>query len=57
MVFSWILYPSKEVADKASAAMMEDAGIAEAMKNMVFDGKRMIWAGFEPLIIAGAGAA
>lgn len=57
VVFSWILYPSKEVANKASAAMMEDAGIAEAMKNMVFDGKRMIWAGFEPLIMAGAGAA
>ena len=57
VVFSWTVYPSKEVADASNAAMMEDAELAEAMKAMVFDGKRMMYAGFESLVMAGAGAA
>ena len=45
VVFSWIEWPSKEVRDAANKKMMEDP----AMKNMdmPFDGKRMIFGGFE----------
>lgn len=57
VVLAWIVYPSKDTADAAQAAMMDDPEIAEAMKAMTFDGKRMIWGGFEPLLMAGAGAA
>jgi uncharacterized protein YbaA (DUF1428 family) len=45
--FSWIEYPSKEVRDEANKKMMAD----ERMKNMTmpFDGKRMIFGGFQPI--------
>jgi uncharacterized protein YbaA (DUF1428 family) len=48
VVFSWVEYPSKEVRDAANAKMMAD----ERMKNadMPFDGKRMIFGGFAPLL-------
>jgi len=50
VVFSWIEYPSKEVRDAANVKMRED----ERMKNaeMPFDGKRMIFGGFMPLVDA-----
>ena len=56
VVFSWILYPSKEVADKGNAAVMENPELQAAMKAMAFDGKRMVWGGFETMVMAGAGA-
>jgi uncharacterized protein YbaA (DUF1428 family) len=45
VTLGWVEWPSKEVRDKANKAMMEDP----EMKNMdmPFDGKRMIFAGFE----------
>jgi uncharacterized protein YbaA (DUF1428 family) len=45
VVSSWIEWPSKEVRDAANKKMMEDP----EMKNMdmPFDGKRMIFGGFE----------
>lgn len=48
VVFSWIEYPSKAVRDQANARMRED----DRMKNadMPFDGKRMIFGGFQPLL-------
>ena len=48
VVFSWVEYPSKEVRDAANAKMRED----DRMKNapMPFDGKRMIFGGFAPLL-------
>ncbi len=57
VVFSWILYPSKEVADKANAAVMADPELQASMQAMAFDGKRMVWGGFETLTVAGAGVA
>jgi len=47
VVFSWIEWTSKEVRDAANKKMMEDP----EMKNMdmPFDGKRMIFGGFEVL--------
>ena len=48
VVFSWIEWPSKEARDECHKAMMDDP----EMKNMEmpFDGKRMIFGGFEILV-------
>jgi len=49
VVFSWVVWPSKEVRDAGWAKIMQD----ERMKpegDMPFDGKRMFWGGFEPIV-------
>ena len=48
VVLSWVVYPSKEVRDAANAKIMKDERLAEVMKDMPVDGKRMIMGGFEP---------
>ena len=48
VVFSWIEWPSKEVRDKGSKAMMEDPEMKDM--DMPFDGKRMIYGGFATLL-------
>lgn len=48
VVFSWIVYPSKDVRDAANKKMMSDPRMAE-FKEMPFDGKRMIYGGFAPI--------
>jgi uncharacterized protein YbaA (DUF1428 family) len=48
-VFSWIEWPSKEARDAGWEKVMAD----ERMKpegEMPFDGKRMFWGGFEPIL-------
>ena len=52
VVFSWIEYPSKEVRDAAMAKMMSDPRMEEMGANMPFDGKRMIFGGFTPILDA-----
>ena len=51
VVFSWIEYPDKATRDAAGAAMMTDPEMA-ALPEMPFDGKRMIFAGFVPVLDA-----
>lgn len=48
VVFSWIEWPSKAVRDAGQKKMMEDPRMQELM--MPFDGKRMIYGGFETLV-------
>ena len=48
VVFSWIEWPSKEVRDKGNKAMMEDPAMKDM--KMPFDGKRMIFGGFEVIL-------
>lgn len=50
VVFSWIEYPSKEVRDAANQKMMADPRMRELGDEMPFDGKRMIYGGFAPLL-------
>ena len=50
VVFSWIEYPSKTVRDAANKRMMEDPRMKEMGENMPFDGKRMIYGGFAPIL-------
>ncbi len=57
VVFSWILWPSKAAADEGNEAVMADPDLQAAMQAMAFDGKRMVWGGFETLTAAGAGIA
>ncbi len=47
VVFSWLKWPDKATADAGFDKMMQD----ERMKDMdtPFDGKRMMWGGFEPI--------
>jgi uncharacterized protein YbaA (DUF1428 family) len=51
VVFSWVVWPDKETRDKAWEAMPLDPEMAAMdMESMPFDGKRMIFGGFEPLL-------
>lgn len=50
-MFSWIEWPSKEARDKGNAAAMEDFNAKGFTPDMLpFDGKRMFWGGFQPII-------
>uniref|UniRef100_UPI0035C6BF59 DUF1428 domain-containing protein n=1 Tax=Serratia quinivorans TaxID=137545 RepID=UPI0035C6BF59 len=50
VVFSWIEYPSKQVRDDANQKMMADPRMKTLGDQMPFDGKRMIFGGFEPIL-------
>jgi uncharacterized protein YbaA (DUF1428 family) len=55
VVFSWFEYPSKEVRDAANEKMMSDPRMKEMGANMPFDGQRMIFSGFAPIVDEGPG--
>jgi uncharacterized protein YbaA (DUF1428 family) len=57
VLFSWLEYPDKAARDAANEKMMNDPHAAEMMKDMPFDGSRMIFAGFEPILDTGPAAA
>ena len=50
IVFSWIEFPSKTVRDSAWKNLMEDPRMQAIGETMPFDGKRMIYGGFEKLL-------
>jgi len=50
VVFSWVVWPSKEVRDSGWAAMMEDPRMAPDQNPMPFDGKRLIYGGFNTIL-------
>jgi uncharacterized protein YbaA (DUF1428 family) len=52
VVFSWIEWPDKATRDACYASMETDPRWKETMKDMPFDGKRMMWGGFEVLFDA-----
>jgi uncharacterized protein YbaA (DUF1428 family) len=49
IVFSFIMWPSKEVRDAAWEKIMADPEMQPG-GEMPFDGKRMFWGGFKPLL-------
>ena len=52
VVFSWIEWPDQATCDAASKKMEKDVRFEE-MGEMPFDGKRMIYAGFDPIFESG----
>jgi uncharacterized protein YbaA (DUF1428 family) len=52
VVFSWIEYNSRAERDAINEKVMKDPRLAEMMDpaKMPFDGKRMIYGGFETLV-------
>ncbi len=61
VVFSWVEWPDKETRDKAMQKMTEwmenpekaDPRMDPEKNPMPFDGKRMIYGGFQPLVELG----
>ncbi len=49
IVFSWMEFPDKGTRDVAGEKMMSDPRF-EALGEMPFDGKRMIYSGFTPIV-------
>jgi uncharacterized protein YbaA (DUF1428 family) len=50
VAFSWIVYPSRAERDAILAKVMADPRLKGEMENMPFDGKRMIYGGFEAFL-------
>lgn len=49
VVFSWIVWPSREVRDRGNEMVMKDPRMQQS-GEMNFDGKRMIYGGFEIIV-------
>jgi uncharacterized protein YbaA (DUF1428 family) len=52
VVFAWIEWPSRAVRDEGMKKVMDDPDLHADMEKMPFDGKRMIFGGFEPIVDA-----
>jgi len=50
VVFSWIVWPSKALRDAGWAKVMADPRMKRDANPMPFDGKRLIYGGFEVLV-------
>lgn len=52
VVFSWIVYESREARDKITEKVMADPRLKDLMdpKTMPFDGMRMFWGGFKTIV-------
>ena len=50
VVFSWITWPSRKVRDQGMKKAMDDPRMKPDVNPMPFDGKRMIYGGFETLV-------
>ncbi len=48
--FSWIVYKSRAHRDQVMKKVMKDPRMQAEMKNMPFDGKRMIYGGFKSMV-------
>jgi len=52
VIFSWIVFESREQRDEVNAKVMADPRMKELMtpEAMPFDGKRMIYGGFKTIV-------
>ena len=53
VVFSWVVWPDKATRDAGMKKMMDDPRMDPANNPMPFDGKRMIFGGFVPVVDVG----
>ena len=52
VVFSWITWPSRALRDEGMKKVMADARLRPENNPMPFDGKRLIYGGFEMVVNA-----
>lgn len=52
VVFSWVVWPSRQVRDVGMKAVMVDPRVQPDTNPMPFDGKRLIYGGFEVIVEA-----
>ena len=50
VVFSWVEWPSKAARNEAWEKAMKDERMQPDKDKMPFDGQRMFWGGFEPIV-------
>jgi uncharacterized protein YbaA (DUF1428 family) len=51
VIISWVTYKSKSHSDQVMKKFMNDPRLAEMMSgDMPFDGMRMFWGGFKPIV-------
>jgi uncharacterized protein YbaA (DUF1428 family) len=50
VVFAWITWPSREVRDAGHRKMAQDPRMGQDSNPMPFDGKRLIYGGFEVIL-------
>ncbi|HEY3519984.1 MAG TPA: DUF1428 domain-containing protein [Rhodanobacteraceae bacterium] len=50
VVFSWIVYRSRAARDRINAKVMSDPRLSMDPAGLPFDGKRLIFGGFKPLL-------
>lgn len=50
VVFSWIVWPSREVRNQGMEKVMADPRLQPENNPMPFDGKRLIYGGFEMIV-------
>jgi uncharacterized protein YbaA (DUF1428 family) len=50
VVFSWITYESRQKRDEVNAKVMADPRLKMDMAQAPFDGKRMIFGGFQSIV-------
>jgi uncharacterized protein YbaA (DUF1428 family) len=57
VVFSWVIWPSKDAREAGNKKIMEDPRMRPPPgADMPFDGKRMIFGGFEAIVDVGGKA-
>jgi len=52
VVFSWIIWPSRAIRDRGMEKVMADPRLQPATNPRPFDGKRVIYGGFEMIVTA-----
>ena len=50
VVFSWIEWPDKATRDEAMQKVMDDPRMQPDQNPMPFDGKRLVYGGFSPVV-------
>lgn len=50
VVFSWIVWPSRDVRNAGMAKVMQDPRISEENNPMPFDASRLIYGGFQMVV-------
>ena len=50
VVFSWFEYPDRETRDAANEKIMSDPRMQPDKEHPLFDGQRMVYGGFAPIL-------